>query len=275
MDYLQLEIHFNNKEWEEIFLAELAECGFSSFSTEENILRAYIPQNDYDEMMLDGCYFLSAQKENISLQKRIIKAENWNRKWEENFDPVCVANQIYIRAPFHAARPDVPIEILIMPKMAFGTGHHATTYLMLSQMLELDLNDKSVADLGCGSGILAIAASKLNAGEITAVDIDEWSYNNSIENAAVNNVKNIIIKQGSAHILKQKFDVVLANINRNVLLAEMNIYSRLIVKNGLLLISGFYVEDKETVNSAALEEGFIFITEMEKDNWLSILYQKK
>lgn len=274
MNYLELELQFENQEFSEILIAELSEIGFSSFSGDENILKAYIQATEFEEQKLEECFFLNKYRNKIKIQKRWIKAENWNRKWEENFEPVVIEDKIYVRAPFHPTQPEIPIEILIMPKMAFGTGHHATTYLMLKQILELDLKDKKVADLGCGSGILAIAASKLGAKSVSAVDIDEWSYKNTTENVEVNRVKNIVIKQGTAADLEEKFDVVLANINRNVLVAEMNLYQNLVAEKGILLMSGFYVNDKSIIEKSATREGFRYVKEMERDNWLSVLFKK-
>jgi len=275
MNYLELELQFENPQFSEILVAELSEVGFSSFIGDENILRAYIPASEFEDRKLEECFFMNKYKNQIKIQKRLIESENWNRKWEENFEPVTVEDKIYVRAPFHPPKSEIPIEILIMPKMAFGTGHHATTYLMLKQMLELDLKNKKVADLGCGSGILAIAASRLGAKSVSAVDIDEWSYKNAIENSEVNRVKNIVIKQGTATVLDEKFDVVLANINRNVLVAEIKLYHNLVVENGLLLMSGFYVNDKSIIEEAAANEGFVFVKESEKVSWLSVLYKKK
>ncbi len=275
MDFMELEFRFEDPEWEEIIVAELSDIGFSSFSGGGKILQAYIPVKEFDARKLEECFFINQNKEKINVEERVIKGENWNRKWEENFEPVDVENKIYVRAPFHEAKPGVPMEILIMPKMAFGTGHHATTYLMLKQMLEMDFKNKFVADLGCGSGILAIAASKSGAAHVSAVDIDEWSYVNTLENAEANSVKNIIIKQGTGATLQTKFDVVLANINRNVLLAEMKLYNELLHDNGLLLVSGFYTEDKSMIESAATEQGFVHKNEMERSNWLSVLYYKR
>lgn len=274
MNYLELELQFENPDFSEILLAELSEIGFSSFSGDEHILKAYIDASEFDAQKLIECFFLNKNRNNIKIQERLIEPENWNRKWEENFEPVIVENKIYIRAPFHPPKPEVPFEIIIMPKMAFGTGHHATTYLMMKQMLELDLKNTKVADIGCGSGILAIAASKLGAQSVSAVDIDEWSVTNTMENTAVNHVKNIVIKQGSAIILEEKFNVVLANINRNVLVAEMIHYYYLVENNGFLLVSGFYKDDKSIIKAAATKEGFSSVEEMEKENWLSVLYKK-
>jgi ribosomal protein L11 methyltransferase len=274
MEYIELELQFDDPQWEEILVAELSEIGFYSFRGGQRKLLAYIREKEFTEQRLMDCFFINQNKEKIKFDKRIIKSENWNSKWEENFDPVDVENKIYVRAPFHEAKPG-PMEILIMPKMAFGTGHHATTYLMLKQMLEMELKNKTVADLGCGSGILAIAASKLEAAHVSAVDIDEWAYTNTLENAEANNVKNMVIKQGTAVVLDQKFDVVLANINRNVLMAEMNLYSELLHDNGLLLVSGFYTEDKSMIESAAIEQGFEHKNEMGRSNWLSVLFYKR
>lgn len=274
MNYLELELQFKNPDFSEILVAELSEIGFSSFSGDENFLKAYIPTSEFEEKKLEECFFLNKYKDQINLKKQIIKSENWNRKWEENFEPVMIEDKIYVHAPFHESKTGIPVEILIMPKMAFGTGHHATTYLMLKQMLGLDLKNKRVADLGCGSGILAIAASKMGTESVSAVDIDEWSYRNAIENARANHVKNIVIKQGTATVLEEKFDVVLANINRNVLIAEMKLYHKLVADHGLLLLSGFFRADKQVINEAATSEGFVSILEMEKDNWLSVLYKK-
>ena len=275
MNYLELEIRFPDSGFADIIVAELSEIGFASFSVEEHIVLAYITGNDFDKDQLSNCFFINENKEKLQISQRIVKAENWNRKWEENFDPVSVEDKIYVRAPFHSPQPHISIEILIMPKMAFGTGHHATTYLILNQMLNMNFVKKSVADLGCGSGILAIAASKLGAASVTAVDIDEWSVINTGENVEANHVKNVVIKQGTAADIQNKFDVVLANINRNVLLAEMEHYSRISKAGAELLLSGFYGTDLNKVSEAAAKAGFELKNVQEKDKWVSVLYLKK
>jgi len=204
-----------------------------------------------------------------------IKDKDWNEVWEHNFQPVLIGDKCYIRATFHEQHKTIPYEIVIDPKMAFGTGHHETTSLMIEQMLTLDLSGKRVLDMGCGTGVLAIMASKLKADYILAIDIDIWSYQNTIENCGLNSITNIIAKQGDIDLISgMKFDVIIANINRNILLNQISHYANTLDRDGLLLMSGIYWNDFEIMNSAVQKFGFVNLTLHEKNNWIAVLFKK-
>jgi ribosomal protein L11 methyltransferase len=202
-----------------------------------------------------------------------LKDENWNRKWEENFQPITIGD-IHVRASFHAPQP-AKREIIIEPKMSFGTGHHATTSLMIQEMLKTDCTGRNVLDMGCGTSILAILASMLGAKEVTAVDVDDWAVENSKENLNRNEIKNVTVLKGDAEIIGERpFDVVLANINRNVLLNDMWVYSRSLNRGGRLLLSGFYEEDVKQIKKAAEENGLTFINYEVSEHWTMARFSK-
>ncbi|MEO6884202.1 MAG: 50S ribosomal protein L11 methyltransferase [Bacteroidia bacterium] len=259
----------------DILIAELADIGFESFVETENGFLAYVSEKDFSEektadLIASKKYFFD-----FSFQQKNIPDKNWNEEWEHNYHPVIVSENCVIRAPFHAPK-NMKYEIIIEPKMAFGTGHHDTTLLMMRALLKLSLDKKNILDMGCGSGVLSIMASKRGAATVFAVDIDEWSYKNTLENTVINNTKNVDVCKGDAQILAdKKFDIILANINRNVLLDDMKIYFSALEKNGDLLMSGFLKQDAETLKTKAFETGFIFQEEVSENNWLFLHFSKK
>ena len=209
--------------WNEILMAELIEIGFDSFTEEHEGILAYIQKNLFDEKQLQEINLFSNEAVKISYTYKEMPNINWNEEWEKNFEPINVENQVSIRAEFHANQ-NLPHEIIIQPKMSFGTGHHATTYLMIQQMLDMDFENKTVLDMGCGTSVLAIFAKQKGAGKTVAIDIDEWSVENSKENAARNNVE-LEISQGTAdNLAAENFDIILANINRNILISDIPTY---------------------------------------------------
>jgi ribosomal protein L11 methyltransferase len=205
-----------------------------------------------------------------------VEKQNWNEEWEKNVDPIIVDDTVLVRAAFHQIDRKFPIEIIITPKMSFGTGHHQTTHLMLSNQVKIDHAGKRVMDAGCGTAILSIMAAKIGASSVDAFDIDEWSVINGRENAEVNGVSNIHIRQGTINDMNftTPFDIVLANINKNVLLAEMHKYAKHLIPGGLLLISGFYTHDIDDLLVTAVTVGFSEITRSEKETWASLLLMK-
>jgi len=214
----------------EILIAELAELGFESFDESENGLKAYIQENIDSEKAVKALDILQSAEFEIDYSTKTIQQENWNARWESEFKPIEVGTKCRIRAPFHPEKK-VDYEIVISPKMAFGTGHHATTYLMLRFILREEMQDKQVLDMGCGTGVLAILASMKKAAHIDAIDIDPWSYENTLENARLNRINNIAVFEGDSSLLgKKKYDFILANINRNVLLKDMETYSGCLIK---------------------------------------------
>lgn len=258
----------------EILIAELGELGFDSFVENEEGILAYIPQEFWNENILNDVYILNSDEFSITYSSKVIAQVNWNEEWEKNFEPIEVDGKVSIRAPFHE-NPNLEFDIVIEPKMSFGTGHHETTHMMIQQLLEVDLVDKKTLDMGSGTGILAIFAEMCGAKPIDAVDIDEWCFENSIENLERNNCEHISVYQSDVMLLKDKnYDVIIANINRNVLLADMQQYTQCLNDNGILLLSGFYTEDFEVLNEEVIKYGLQLEAQKERNNWASLRYVK-
>lgn len=256
----------------EILIAELGYSNFESFTETENGMTAYIQKKEWHEDILEDIQILNSDEFKISYTLEEMEQVNWNSEWEKNFEAIQVNDQISVRAPFHAD-PKLKYDIIIEPKMSFGTGHHETTHLMLQQLLDLDLGGRSVLDMGCGTGILAIFAEMKGADKIDAIDIDTWCYENSIENAEKNKCNNITVYQGDAVLLKEKsYDLIIANINRNVLLQDIAVYSRNLANKGVLLLSGFYKEDIPIIDKEAQRFNLNLEKTLEKNNWVSLKY---
>lgn len=228
----------------EVLMAELAELGFESFVESEEGLTAYIQQPDWNEGLLEGLMTSSITDLKMSWEVKTIEATNWNAEWEKSFDPISVDGACLIRAPFHEIQGDYKFVITIEPKMSFGTGHHATTHLIISEMLQMKWEGLDVLDMGSGTAVLAILAEKMGARDIDAIDIDEWAFENAEENAKRNDCTKIRCLLGGAELLgDKKYDVILANINRNILLRDMNLYRAVLKDGGKILFSGFYEQD--------------------------------
>lgn len=258
----------------EILIAELGNVGFESFVENENGFIAYIQKEDDADDILDEIYILKSDEFEISYTKEEIKQVNWNSEWEKNFSPIQVDDLVSIRAPFHD-NPNLKYDIVIEPKMSFGTGHHETTHMMVQHLLKLDLKDKKVLDMGCGTGILAILAEMKGAKPLDAIDIDNWCYENSLENIERNKCKHISVYEGDATLLNTKsYDVIIANINRNILLNDMKTYASCLFENGILLLSGFYQEDIPIIDSEAIKYGFNLEDTIERNNWVALKYVK-
>ncbi len=254
----------------EILIAELGEVGFESFVENETGLLAYIQQDQWHEQLLEGIQILASDEFEISYSHNIIEQVNWNEEWEKNFSPIEVDGLVSIRAPFHP-NPNLKFDIVIEPKMSFGTGHHETTYMMIQHLLEVDLQDKKVLDMGSGTGILAIFAEMRGAKYLDAVDIDEWCFENSIENLERNFCTNISVYQGDVTFLEnRKYDVIIANINRNVLLADMHQYAACLSSGGVLLLSGFYTEDIPILEAETSKYGLNIVSQKVRNNWASL-----
>lgn len=261
----------------EILLAELGELDFDSFVETEIGLSAYIQEHLNTPNILEDIYILNNPEFKISYKTEDIEQVNWNEEWEKNFDPIDVDGICYVRAPFHEPK-NVKYEIVIEPKMSFGTGHHETTFMMMKHLLNLDVNEMQVLDMGCGTAILAILALMKGAKHADAIDIDNWCYLNSIENAERNNIENISVYEGDASLLadkQNKYDLVIANINRNILLNDMEAYSKTLKTNGTILFSGFYTEDIEAIEQEANKNGLFLESQLERNNWVSLKFIKK
>jgi len=256
----------------DILVAELGAAGFESFTENPDGVIAYIQKADWNASLLDDVQILQSEEVNFSYDVKEIEQVNWNLEWEKNFEPIVVDNEVSIRAPFHK-NPGLTYDIVIEPKMSFGTGHHETTHLMVQHLRGLDLQGKQVLDMGCGTGILAIFAEMRGASSIDAIDIDNWCYENSIENVARNQCKSISVYEGDSSLLKPKtYDLIIANINRNILLADMEIYAGSLKDQGILLLSGFYTEDIEKINASAENNGLQLDKKLERNNWVGLKY---
>lgn len=278
MNYIELNITItpNSEEISGIIIAELGELGYESFQENDNGVSAYILKKDFDLSAVNSSYLINnLQDVKIEFTHKEIEQQNWNELWESNFDPVFVSEDCIIRAPFHDISPKPKYELVIMPKMSFGTGHHETTKLMMEKILDLKLKNKTVLDMGCGTGVLAILASMKGAKGITAIDNDEWAYKNSVENIKVNNIKNIKPFLGDASLIKnKKYDVVIANINKNILLRDIKFYSETIESKGVLVVSGIYKQDFTDIVNEAKKYNLNFTEISEKNKWISILFKK-
>lgn len=274
MDYLEVRF-YNDVSLNEALIAWLGESDFQMFEEHEDGISAFIPEQDYKEEKVAELIRHIPGNENIRFEKSFIKDRNWNKEWESNFEPVTISDILYVRAPFHEAAKNGLREIVIEPKMSFGTGHHATTALMIELMAEPDFKGKSVLDMGCGSGVLAIFAKQLEADDVLAVDIDDWSIENTRENCLRNQAPSIRIQKGDVNVLgKEHFDFILANINRNVLLNDLNVYCSVLKSGGSLLISGFLTEDIDLLVEKASTFGLKKETEKRKEAWAALRFIK-
>ncbi|AWX43539.1 Ribosomal protein L11 methyltransferase [Flagellimonas maritima] len=256
----------------DILIAELGEKGFESFIKSEIGLLAYILKSEWEEDILNDVFILKNPDFQISWSHKEIPQQNWNAEWEKNFHQIKVGDRCMVRAPFHRAE-NLQYDIIIEPKMSFGTGHHETTHMMLQQILDSNLEGKSVLDMGCGTGVLAILADMKGAKSVDAIDVDEWCFLNSKENVERNNRNHIKVYQGDSSLLVgKKYDVIIANINRNVLLEDISIYSDCLNPDGALFLSGFYLKDLDAISSKCSIHNLQFEKKLEKNNWVSVKY---
>jgi len=277
MDAVYIEYTFEVQPKEpatEILIAQLGFVGFESFVENEKGVIAYIQQQDWNLDILNDVFILNSEEFSIEFAHKEVAQTNWNAEWEKNFQPIQVDDLVSIRAPFHE-NPNLEYDIVIEPKMSFGTGHHETTHMMVQHLVDLDLTNKKVLDMGCGTGILAIFAEMKGAKPIDAIDIDHWCYENSIENAERNNCEHISVYEGDATLLQHKeYDVIIANINRNILLTDMKVYTKCLRDHGTLLLSGFYEEDIPMINEEVSKHGLTFNKKIGRNNWVALRYIK-
>ncbi len=256
----------------EILVAELGEKPFESFTESDFGVVAYIQKQLWTEDVLEDIQILSSPEFTISYTIEEIEQVNWNEEWEKNFEPIDVDGKCHVRAPFHP-KTNAEFDIVIEPKMSFGTGHHETTHMMIQHLLETDVRGLKTLDMGCGTAILAILAEMKGAQPIDAIDIDNWCYLNSIENAERNNCRHITVYEGDATILEgKKYDLIIANINRNILLNDMEAYVKCLNKEGILLLSGFYEEDIPFIDASCKEQGLTYVKKFKRNNWVSLKY---
>jgi ribosomal protein L11 methyltransferase len=274
MDYIQYSFTITPAEpGSDILIALLADLGFESFTQNDTGVDAYIQEEFENEDLVKE---LSFEDFTFSYIRTVIPKTNWNEEWEKNFNPVYVDDLVCIRAHFHPAAENIKHDIVITPKMSFGTGHHDTTWLVSKTMFSIPFTNTHVLDMGCGTGILAILAKQLGATKLLGIDIDEWSIENSIENAAINNASDIEFKKGDASLLpkQETFDVILANINKNVLKKDLPAYFICLKKGGYLLLSGFFTADVEELKQLAKGIGFSFEESYHKNEWAVIKLRK-
>jgi ribosomal protein L11 methyltransferase len=274
MDYVQVSITCL-EDYREILIAELAAVGFDSFLETETGFEAYVPQDQFSRDSFDEVIATYREPSGLTLLEGIMPKVNWNEEWEKNYAPIEVDQLVYVRASFHSPQPGFQYEIVINPKMSFGTGHHATTFQLLSMQGKIDHQGKRVLDVGSGTGILAIMAHLLGAKQVEAFDIDSWCVDNGNENFELNQVAT---RMGLGTIRevqpKGPYSLILANINKNVLLDELAIYASLLTDQGLLLLSGFYSEDIADLVQAASAQGLSLTMQTTKDNWAALCLQK-
>lgn len=275
MFYTRLQV-ICDPDYAEILMAEIAEAGFDTFMETEKGFEAYAEGDKYDRDLVQLLQEKYKQVNPLLMMTDRVEKKNWNEEWEKNLQPIRVDDQILVRAHFHPAEQSFPYEIIITPKMSFGTGHHQTTYLMLKNQLAMNHAGKRVMDAGCGTGILSIMAAKLGAAEIEAFDIDEWSIENGNENVEVNGVSNIRIRLGKISQLNffHPFDIILANINKNILLEEMPLYATQLKEDGFLMMSGFYTHDIADLLAAAAPFGLREVHRDERESWAALVLKK-
>lgn len=258
----------------EILYAELGDKGFEAFEDEVDGVKAYIKQEQFTEFLLKGLMISGIEDQKVDVSIKTIAHQNWNALWESNFDPIVINSKCTIRAPFHAI-PKVEYDLIILPQMSFGTGHHETTFLISKELFSLDLKSIDLLDMGSGTGVLAILAEKLGAKNIKAIDIEEGAYINAIDNCKLNNTKNIIVEKGDSELLEDSlFQVILANINKNILLQDMSVYSSCLTMGGKLLLSGFFTTDVAELRNEASDNGLKFVKVEEKNNWAMLMLEK-
>lgn len=275
MDFIQINVHCDPP-FRDILTAEMGYLEYDSFVETELGFEAYISEEKFSHPALQTLFNDYRKQTRIWYELKKIPKVNWNEEWEKNYDPILVDDKIYVRATFHEPKPEYPYEIVIVPKMSFGTGHHETTHQLLALQLEVDHKDKKVLDVGSGTGILAIMADKLGAASVAATDIDEWCIENSIENFGLNNVEPSFVKKGIIHELKlnERYDIVLANINTHVLLDEIPVYAKLLVDKGYLFLSGFYENDLTQILDLTLSQGLREVKHTTRKNWVGMVLQK-
>lgn len=262
----------------DILASELGEIGFESFTENENGLQGFIQEDKFSEAAIQSkIEAFPLENVKFAYQIKYVESQDWNEEWEKNyFKPIHVGHECLIKASFHPEETGYAYTITIDPKMAFGTGNHATTYLMIEQMLQLDLNGKKLLDMGCGTAVLAILAKMKGAREVVGIDIDEWAYNNALENVRLNHTEDVEIALGGAEQISRfgMFDIIFANINRNILLRDIPLYTASLVPGGLLFMSGFYTEDIPAIQKACEENGLLLESHTEKENWCAVKAQR-
>ena len=275
-DYWELKIQCT-EEVSDIITALLGETEFESFIYEDESLKAYVKGTyfqDIPSIQSEVEQLLSALPFKLVYSVDMIQQQNWNETWEKQFEPILIDNKCIVRAPFHHEVENL-LNIIIEPKMSFGTGHHQTTFMMLNQLHKIDLRNKSILDMGCGTAVLAILCEKLNAKNVIGIDIEDWAFENSIENVHLNECKQVEIRLGGAEMIgDDSFDVIIANINKNILKNDMHIYNQALKQSGILLLSGFFFTDVPELTKIGLELKLKELEIVQKDEWALLILQK-
>lgn len=278
MQYMQVTFNFETiAEYQrDLLINDLAGIGFNTFEDTSNGFSAFIEEVSFEESALKEVLGSYEQELSFSYEVTEIEGENWNEQWEKNFEPLVISDQCYVRATFHAPQPQYPYEIVIDPKMAFGTGHHQTTTMVMEYILSLNVAGKDILDMGCGTGILAFLAAKKGAANLTAIDYDQVCYDSTIENAALNKIDNIEIICGGKEVIPQKsFDIILANINRNILLDQIPVYAEVLKSEGEIIFSGFYENpDLDMIKQACEQVNIHYLDHRKIDDWVAARFQK-
>jgi len=260
--------------WNDVLIAQLGEAGFESFVETETGVTGYVLKSLDNDSILHGVEVMNSELVDIAFAKAEIAPTNWNAEWEKNFNPITVDNRCEVRAPFHEAS-GVEYDIVIEPKMSFGTGHHQTTHMMIQYLLQEDLSGQKVLDMGSGTGVLAILAQMRGATTVDAIDIDTWCYENALENVERNKADQVNVLLGGAELLADRtYDFIIANINRNILLQDIPRYGNSLKSGGTILFSGFYTEDLELIKAACHEIGIHYHSHIVKDNWVGLKMMK-
>ncbi len=278
MNYKELVFTVNSSEsyHTDILIAMLGEINYDTFEETEGGFKAYIAESDYNEELLKITIGNYTENCEFTYTVNHVEQQNWNEVWESNFEPIEIKDQVYVRATFHQPKPVFKYEVIIDPKMSFGTGHHQTTAMIMEYLLETDVVDKTILDMGCGTAILAILASKLGAKSLMAIDYDPICYESTLENASLNAISNLEALCGSKEVIpNEQYEVILANINRNILLDQIERYSQVLVQDGIIFFSGFYEEpDLQMISEEAGKYGINYVSHKKKDLWVAAKFIK-
>lgn len=273
-EYIQVSLSVNRDDYDTV-VAVLSELDYYAFEEDPAVLKAFVMANDYNESLLDETLKQYFPGKDIAREVEVIQAKDWNAEWEKNFHSVAVRDFCEVHPPHREADPNIRHHVMVAPKMAFGTGHHATTWLVLDQCESIDFKGKSVLDMGCGTGVLGILAKMLGASEVTCIDFDPWSVENTLENTRLNDIEGIEVLLGDANAIPPKcYDILLANINRNVLMADRDHYLRALAEGGILVISGFYNFDESKLATHFGQAGLELIARKERDQWVMMAFNK-
>jgi ribosomal protein L11 methyltransferase len=276
MDYIELDVKVTPRQpGSDLLISGLADQGFESFAETADGFLAYIPADQFSESLLLPIQEFTAELGNAEFSHKRIPGQNWNAEWEKQYEPIRIGNRCLIRAPFHEAQPGIEIDLLIQPQQSFGTGHHPTTRLMAEKLLTMPVSGRYILDMGCGTGVLAILASRLGAAEVLGIDIETNAVENARENVERNPVKNVTIEEGTeASIGRRSFDVIVANINKNILLKSLPVYAAALRPEGDLLLSGFFTTDTDELQNAASQQVLLFSEKKTEGEWAMLHFVK-